>query len=426
MFGLHQCSQARVWTSREVRLFEAVGRRLADALDTLLMFQDLREAHQLVEASRDELRRLADEQAALRRVATLVARGVSSVEVFESVTREVGSLFGADFARMQRYESDGTVTGVAAWSKSAGRGLTVGTRLPLEGLSIAALVYETPIPARVDSFTGASGPIAHEVRALGIRASVGCPIVVEDRLWGVIAVSTTGEAAFPAGTESRIAEFTELVATAIANAQSRGELLASRARVLAAADEARRQVVRDLHDGAQQRLVHTIVTLKLALEEQSEGNGASGALVAKGLEHAELANAELRELAHGIHPSVLARGGLAAGIEALVARTTLPVTVDVSPQRLAPEIEASAYFVVAEALTNVAKHSDAHSAQVKVWVQDGQLDVEVRDDGVGGAHAGGPGLIGLTDRLAAIGGRLRVESPPNHGTVIAATIPLAV
>jgi signal transduction histidine kinase/PAS domain-containing protein len=426
MFGLHQCSHARVWTSREVRLFEAVGRRLADALDTLLMLQGLREAHQLVEASRDELRRLADEQAALRRVATLVARGVSSSQVFETVTREVGSLFGADFARMERYESDGTVTGIAGWNRSADRGLAVGARLPLEGLSIAVLVQETTRPARVDSFAGASGPIAQEARALGIRASVGCPIVVEDRLWGVIAASTTAEAPFPAGTESRIGEFTELVATAIANAESRAELLASRARVVVAADEARRHLVRDLHDGAQQRLVQTIVTLKLALQARHEDERAAEALVATALEHAQLANAELRELAHGIHPAVLARGGLAAGVDALVARATVPITVDVSPQRLAPDIEASAYFVVAEALTNVAKHSDAHSAQVKVWVEDGTLDVEVRDDGVGGAYAAGPGLVGLTDRLAALGGRLRVESPPNGGTLIAATIPLPV
>jgi signal transduction histidine kinase/PAS domain-containing protein len=426
VFGLHKWSDPRVWTSQEVRLFEAIGRRLADALDTLVMFRDLQQAHQLVEASRDKLRRLAEEQAALRRVATLVARGVSSGEVFETVTREVGLLFGADIARMERYESDGTVTFVADWSRSVEGRLSVGTRLPLEGLSIAARVRETTRPVRVDSFHGAAGAVAQEARALGIRASVGCPIVVEDRLWGVIAASTRGEAPFPAGTESRIGEFTALVATAIANAESRGELLASRARVLAAGDEARRHVVRDLHDGAQQRLVHTIITLKRALHEQHHDQSTVQALVAEGLEHAEAANAELRELAHGLHPSVLALGGLAAGVDALVSRTAVPVTADVSPQRLAPEIEASAYFVVAEALTNVAKHSEAHSAEVKGWVAGGALHLEIRDDGVGGAHAAGPGLIGLADRLAALGGRLRVESPPNRGTLIAATLPLTL
>jgi signal transduction histidine kinase len=426
VFGLHQCSEARVWTSQEERLFQAIGRRLADALDALLMFRDLREAHQLVEANRDELRRLAEEQAALRRVATLVAQGVSSTQVFETVTREVGLLFGADLARMERYESDGAVTGVAGWNRGPDRGLAVGVRFPLEGLSIAALVHDTRRPVRVDSFAGASGPIAQESRALGIRASVGCPIVVEDRLWGVIAASTRAKAPFAAGTESQIGEFTELVATAIANAEGRGELLASRARVLAAADDARRHVVRDLHDGAQQRIVNTIVTLTLALQEQEHDGGTVGDLVAEGLEHAKRANDELRELAHGLHPSVLARGGLRAGVAALVSRTTVPVSADVSVQRLPPDIEASAYFVVAEALTNVAKHSDARGAHVKVWVEHRALHLEVRDDGVGGADPAGSGLVGLADRLAALGGRLRVASPPNGGTLVAATLPLPV
>jgi signal transduction histidine kinase/PAS domain-containing protein len=426
MFGLHQCSHPRVWTSQEERLFQEIGRRLADALDTLLMFRDLREAHQMVEASRGELHQLAEEQAALRRVATLVAQTVSPSEVFESVTREVGLLCDADLARMERYEPDGTVTGVAGWSRSGDRELAVGTRLPVEGLGIAALVRQTSRPVRVDSFAGGSGPIAEEARALGIRASVGCPIVVEGRLWGVIAASSKGEAPFPAGTESQVAAFTHLVATAIANAESRGELIASRARVVAAADEARRHVVRDLHDGAQQRLVQTVVSLKLARRAQREGDGTAEALIAGALEHAERANAELRELAHGLHPLVLTRGGLPAGIDALVSRLTVPVAVDVSIERLAPAIEACGYFVVAEALTNVAKHSDAQSAAVKAWVQDGVLHLEVRDDGVGGARPGGTGLVGLADRLAAVGGRLRVVSPPNGGTLIAATLPLPV
>jgi signal transduction histidine kinase/PAS domain-containing protein len=426
VFGLHQCSEARVWTSQEVRLFEAIGRRLADALDTLVMFRNLREAHQLVEASRDELRHLAEEQAALRRVATLVAQTVSPAEVFESVTREVGLLCGADIARMARYDPDGSVTGIAGWSRSGDGEPAAGTRFAVEGLGIAAPARQTRLPVRVDSFADGSGPIAREARGLGIRASVGCPIVVEGRLWGLIAASSRGEAPFPEGTESQIAAFTHLVATAIANAESRGELLASRARVLAAGDEARRHVVRDLHDGAQQHLVNTIVTLKLARQAQHEEDGTAEALIAEGLEHAERANAELRELAHGLHPSVLVRGGLPAGVDALVSGLTVPVTVDVSVERVAPAIEACAYFVMAEALTNVAKHSDAESAAVRSWVEDGVLQLEVRDDGVGGAHAAGPGLVGLADRVAAVGGRLRVESPPNGGTLIAATLPLPV
>jgi PAS domain S-box-containing protein len=426
MFGLHQCSHPRVWTAPEERLFQAIGRRLADALDTLLMFRDVREAHQMVEASRDELRALAEEQAALRRVATLVAQTVSLSEVFESVTREVGLLCGADLARMERYESDGTVSGVAGWSRSRDGEPVVGTRFAVEGLGIAALARQRLRPVRVDSFADGSGPIAQEARALGIRASVGCPILVEGRLWGVIAVSSRGKAPFPAGTESQMAGFTPLVAAAITNAESRGELIASRARVVAAADEARRHVVRDLHDGAQQRLVQTVVTLQLARQAQREDEGTAEALIAEALEHAERANAELRELAHGLHPSVLSRGGLPAGFAALVSRLTVPVAVDVSVERLAPAIEACAYFVVAEALTNVAKHSHAQSAGVSAWVEHGSLHIEVRDDGVGGALSGGPGLVGLADRVAAVGGRLRVVSPPKGGTLIAATLPLPV
>jgi signal transduction histidine kinase len=208
--------------------------------------------------------------------------------------------------------------------------------------------------------------------------------------------------------------------------ESRDELVASRARVLAAADDARRRVVRDLHDGAQQRLVHTIVTLKLTQRALRAYDEKAEALVAEALAQAEQANAELRELAHGILPSVLTRGGLQAGVEALVSRISVPVTVDVSAKRLPPGIEASAYFVVAEALTNVIKHSHAQSAEVKAWVGDGGLHVEVRDDGVGGARSDGAGLQGLDDRIAALGGELRVQSTRGGGTLIAATLPLPV
>ena len=205
---------------------------------------------------------------------------------------------------------------------------------------------------------------------------------------------------------------------------SRAELTASRARVLAAADDARRRVVRDLHDGAQQRLVHTIVTLKLARRAQRASQGTAGELVDEALVQAERANAELRELAHGILPAVLTRGGLRAGVDALVARLDLPVSTDIAPERFPPGIEANVYFIVAEALTNVVKHAGARRADVRVWVADRTLHVAVRDDGVGGATSSGPGLIGLEDRLAALGGRLSVESPPGDGTLIAGTLPL--
>ncbi len=378
-----------------------------------------------LETSRDDISRLLEEQAALRRVATLVAQAVSPSLIFETVTREVGLLFGADLARMERYESDGTVTGVAAWSTGEDRGLAVGTRFALEGVSIAAQVRDTGRPVRVDSFARASGPIAEEARALGIRSSVGCPIVVEGRLWGVIAASSKGEAAFPADTESKIGEFTELVATAIANADSRNELIASRARIVAAADEARRRIQRDLHDGAQQRLVHAVITLKLARRAFQDGDQEAGELLGEALDHTESATSELRELSHGILPSVLARGGLRAGVESLLSRISLPVQIEVCRERFPPGIEATAYFVVSEALTNAVKHSGAERAEVKATDEGGLLRVEVRDDGAGGAKPdGGTGLVGLHDRVAALDGRLQVESPRGGGTRVVATLPV--
>jgi signal transduction histidine kinase len=367
--------------------------------------------------------RLADEQAALRRVATLVAQAVPSAELFEAVTREIGHLYDVDLARMERYEADGTVTALAAWTRRGEIRLAVGTRFSLEGTSIALRVQETGRPARVDSFVGAEGPIALEARQLGIRASVGCPIVVGGRVWGVIAASTRSDLPFPAGMESQIGEFTELIATAVSNAEASAELVASRARIVTAADESRRHLVRDLHDGAQQHLVNAIVTLKLADQELPKDNGAAS-LVAEALAHAEQGNAELRELAHGVLPAVLTRGGLRAGVDALVARFSIPVSVEVLAERLPPGVEASAYFIVAEALTNVVKHAHAQTAEVTARIDSGALHVHVRDDGVGGAHRSGPGLLGLDDRISASGGGLRVDSPAGGGTTIAATLPL--
>jgi signal transduction histidine kinase len=372
-----------------------------------------------------ESTRLAAEQAAVRRVATLVARTVSPARIFESVTREVGMLCGADLARMERYEADGTVTGVAAWSSTDELELAVGTRFALDGTSIAARVRATGGPVRVESFAHASGPIAREAQTLGIRSSVGCPIVVGGRLWGVIAASSKREAPFPADTESQIAEFTELVATAVANAEGRAELMASRARIVATADEARRRLERDLHDGAQQQLVHTVITLKLARQSLGDDSGPAVDLVDEALEHAERAAAELRDLAHGILPSALGNGGLRAGIGTLVSRARLPVAIDVTSQRLPPVLERTAFFIVAEALTNTVKHARADSARVTALVDDGVLRVEVRDDGIGGARqGGGSGLLGLHDRAAALDGEVRVESPPGVGTVVVATLPI--
>jgi signal transduction histidine kinase len=376
---------------------------------------------------RDDLDRLLLEQGALRRVATLVAQGAEPARIFETVTREVGLLSGADLARLERYESETEVTAIAAWSRDQVAELATGRRFELLGPSIAASVLDAlgPIPVRVDSFVGADGAIAEEARALGIRSSVGCPVLVEGRLWGVIAASSKREGAFPPETESQIGEFTDLVATAVANADSRDELIASRARIVAAADEARRRIRRDLHDGGQQRLVHALITLKLARRSLEETGAKTEDLIDEALEHTEGAVAALRELSHGILPSILTRGGLRAGVGAVVARMPLPVDVDIDDERFPPGVEATAYFVVSEALTNVVKHSGAERAEVVARASEGELRVEIRDDGVGGARAGaGSGLVGLRDRVDALAGTLAIESPPGGGTRIVLKLPL--
>jgi signal transduction histidine kinase len=369
-----------------------------------------------------ELRRLADEQAALRRVATLVVRGVPAAEVFSAVSEELERLFEAQATMIGRLEPDGTMAIVAS-SGSATDAMPVGSRVELQSGMVLARVMRTGRAARVDDYSRASGFLSQVTQQTRIRCSVAVPIMVEGSLWGSMGAATV-RPRFPADTEQRIAEFTELVGTAISNVQARSDLAASRARIVAAADEERRQVVRDLHDGAQQRLVHTIITLKLAHQALPPNQDPASELLAEALDHAERANVELRELAHGILPAVLTQGGLGAAVEAVAARTPVPVEVDVSEDRLPAPVEATAYFVVAEALTNVAKHARAERAAVMAHVEDGVLRLQVRDDGVGGARSDGTGLVGLADRLAALGGRLRVESPADGGTLVTADIPL--
>jgi signal transduction histidine kinase len=375
--------------------------------------------------SRAELDRLVEEQAALRRVATLVAGGTPPEEVFAAVIEVVGRLFPVDLANMCRYEADGTETFVATWGSGAKR-FPVGTRHTLGGHNLGTLVFETGRPARIDSYGDASGPLSATARETGLGSAIATPIIVEGRLWGMIGVGTSLEKPLPADTEARLASFTELVAMAVANAESHAALSASRARIVAAADESRRRIERDLHDGAQQRLVHAVIVLKLALRALSDGDASAGGLVTEALRHAEQANSELRELAHGILPAALTRGGLQAGVEALVSRVSLPVSVDVSPERLPGGVEATAYFVISEALTNVVKHARAAAATVTARVQNGQLRVEVCDDGIGGAQGVyGTGLGGLEDRVSALDGRLGVESPPGGGTRVCAELPVS-
>jgi signal transduction histidine kinase len=392
----------------------------ADTEPRLAQFTDLVATAIANAETRAGLARLAEEQAALRRVATLVAHGAPPEDVFAAVANEVERLLSVDMANVCRYESDATVTFVA----SARQRLPVGSRWPLRETNLATLVFDTGRPARIDKYADATGVLAEGIREVGIRSAVGTPILVEGRLWGFVAAGSSQEQPLPPDTEARLASFTELVATAISNTEARTEVAASRARLLAATDDERRRVVRDLHDGAQQRLVNTIVTLKMASGALRNDEDAAPALVSEALELAEQANADLRELAHGILPTVLTKGGLRTGVDALASQTPVPVEIDVSVDRLPTAVEATAYFVVAEALTNVAKHARAGHAEVMAQIEDGTLTVQVRDDGVGGARPDGSGLVGLRDRVAALDGRLRVESPADGGTLVAAAIPL--
>jgi signal transduction histidine kinase len=369
-----------------------------------------------------DFRRIAEEQAALRRVATLVARGVATATMFDAVAEEVKQLLAADNAALLRFELGAEVTVVAQRGLPASR-LPPGSRI-IQDANLTATVRRTGRPARDEHYETAQGELAELVRTSGPRVTVAAPIVVGGALWGLITASWPGEQSPPSDTEERMAQFAQLIDTAIANADSRDQLMASRARLLTEADEARRRVVRDLHDGAQQRLVHTIITLQLAQRALGAQDGKAESLMHQALEHAKQGQAELRNLSHGILPSVLTDGGLHAAIHALVGRLDLPADVDIALDRFPAEIEASAYFIVVEALTNVVKHSYATQSEVRATVRGHALHVTVRDDGRGGADAGGHGLVGMNDRITALGGRFELDSPAGGGTSITASLPI--
>jgi len=366
--------------------------------------------------AREELRTIADEQAALRRVATLVAAGAPPSMVFAAVAEEVGRLLAVEGAFVVRYEPDETVTTVAA-NSTTDSAPPVGLRRPVVQTSLSWLVRDSGRPARID-YT--DDPVALEY---GISSSVAAPITIEGRLWGYIAASSTRDRP-PPETEARLAGFTELVATAISNADSRAQLVASRARIVAAADGARRRIERDLHDGAQQRLVSLLLQFRDAQAAMPPALAAQLDAFVVGLEGAL---DELREFARGIHPSALAHGGLGPALTALARRSAIPVELDVRTEsRLSEPVEIAAYYVVSEALTNAARHAHAATITVEVEADDDVLHVRVRDDGVGGAgFARGSGLVGLRDRVEALSGRITLHSDPDVGTSLAVELPLS-
>jgi GAF domain-containing protein len=375
--------------------------------------------------ARENLHRLADEQAALRRVATLVAEDAPATDLFRAVTREVGVLLGADFSGMARFDRDGAVT-TATWA-AEGDDPPIPDRWQMQPGDPATAIAAARRAVRWDDWTQVAGPASEFIKdELGVRSTVGAPIVVEGRLWGLLAVHSKQDAPLPPDTESRLQQFTDLVATAIANAESKSELAASRRRIVAASDEARRRIERDLHDGTQQRLVSLGLAVRAAEANvphdrddlRSELHGIAVGLGA--------AVEELQELSRGIHPAILSQGGLGPAVRTLARRSAVPVELDlVTDTRLPPAIEVAAYYVVSEALANAAKHAQAARIEVSLALRDNVLRLAIRDDGVGGADpVGGSGLVGMTDRLEALGGSIRVESPPGEGTHITAALPL--
>lgn len=369
---------------------------------------------------------LAGQQAALRHVATLVARGSHPDEVYPVAVAELAGGLGMDHVGLLLYQDDGTAAVLASRDPHGATKLRIGERFPLESGSLLTAIAETAEPARIEDYARETGVTASRIRGIGIRSAAGAPITVDGRVRGLLVVGSARPGAFDTGTEARVGDFADLVATAIANSETRAALTASRARIVTAADQARRQFERDLHDGAQQRVVSLSLALRATQASlpagQTDLNDQLDNLVA-GL---TALSTELQELSRGMHPAVLSRSGLGAAIRSLARRSPIPVDVEVDLNDPIPEsVGVAAYYVLAEALTNAAKHSGATAVEVTASVIDHTLHLSVRDDGVGGAVTGaGSGLIGLADRAEALSGRLSVTSPPGAGTTIRASIPL--
>ena len=381
------------------------------------------------EQRRREAAALATQQAALRRVATLVARGADPAVVYPVTVAELARGLDVEHVTLVRFDPDSTdtCTVLAALDGPGRERLATGERLPIDGHSITGRIRRSGAAARIDDYEGVGGTIAVRMRGLGLRSGAGVPITVDHEPRGALIVGSVRPGPMPPGTEDRICDFADLVATAIANAENRAELKASRARIVAASDQARRRFERDLHDGAQQR----IVALGLGLRTVEASVAEEDTAVRNQLDNVINGLAELytnlQELSRGIHPAILSKGGLGPALRALARRSTIPVGIHVDVEgRLAEPVEVAAYYVVAEALTNAAKYSEASGVDIRVGRKVDELLIEVSDDGIGGATSagGGSGLIGLRDRVEAVSGRLHVASPRGAGTTLTARIPL--
>jgi PAS domain S-box-containing protein len=417
---------AAVWVSTSSGPVLDADGRPEGVVSTLSDITERREAEQRLMASERATRALADEQAALRRIATLVAAEAPPSSVFEQVTGEVARLLGTPSASLVRYESDGRVTLVGAWREPGSDINPVGTSFALDGDSVIARVLRTGEAQRIDDYERAGGTLADQLRTLGYRSSVAAPVTVAGRLWGALIASTRHAEGMAERSERRLCDFADLVAQALSNADAYDKLAASRARVVEAGDAERRRLERNLHDGAQQQLVSLAVHLRLVEARLANDPERAQQQLVDARDQLALALEELRELARGIHPAILTDGGLAPALSALATRAAVPVEItDVPGERLPEPVEAAAYYLIAEAVTNVAKHAQASHVSVSVRRADGRVVVDVVDDGVGGADAdSGSGLHGLADRVEALHGRLHIDSPRGGGTRIEAQIPV--
>jgi signal transduction histidine kinase len=375
----------------------------------------------------DELSHIAEEQAALRRIAMLVIRGAPPAEVFTAVAGEIGTIAGADHTLICRFHADNTMLVVASWGRlnDLDRAPAVGSSWPLDPDSVGGAVARTGHPVR-RCYENAHTGIALWARTHGCMSGVGCPIMVEGRLWGVMTILTQSLEPQPEGVEERVRQFIELVSAAIANAESRDELAASRARVVAAADATRRRIERNLHDGVQQRLVACQLGLRAAQADIPPGAENLRRQMSDAEESLEGAVEELREISRGLHPTILSRGGIGPALTLLARRSAVPVELELRvARRVAEAVEVALYYVVSEALTNAAKHARASHVHVELNLGGTLAYAAVQDDGVGGADYGrGTGLIGLKDRIESLGGRIEVASPIGSGTTLFVHIPI--
>src|SRR3954469_14103255 len=368
--------------------------------------------------------RLAEEQAALRRVATLVASSAEPRQVFQLVAEEAGRLLKARTAATVRFDEEAAVV-VGSWSDGEGAGIAVGTLVPYSDPD-SPVYRATHEGGRIDDYADLAGEAARLPRARGYRSAVMAPIAADGRLWGTLSVFSASANHFPADAEQRLADFTTLVALALESAEAHDQLTASRARIVEASFAERRRLERNLHDGAQQRLVTLAVHLRIAQECLRDDPAAAEAMLTSVGEDLKLALEELRELARGLHPAVLTDRGLEPALQSLANRAPFPVAiVGVPSHRLGEGVEAAVYYLVAESLTNAAKHADASEARVEITNTDEELVVTIGDDGSGGASvARGSGLRGLADRIEAVGGRFELQSPSGGGTLVRARLPL--